>query len=200
MNKTKNILLMYAGTPVDRLPEEIRSQVEGDPGLRAQLDAQAEMADLMKLKSYERPDAALEGRVRHRVGVRLRNGDHLRSPSRLDALPDWARMVAVVVVMFGLSLLTHREMLEDPEMETDLQTAAQAEPLSPVSTSTHTEPYIFHEDSFSSVVLNLNPDNTPWELTHDRRLKIEESLLELGLTEPERNPNTDWLPVMLPAP
>lgn len=199
MKTTKHILLMYAGTPVDQLPEEIRSRVEENPGLRAQLDAQAEMAGMMKLKTHELPDAALEGRVRHRVGIRIRNGEHLRTASKLDAFPDWARMVAVVVVMFGLSLLTHREMLEDPQVETDLQAAAQAEVVEPIPTDSG-EPYLYNPDSFSTLVLNPDPAETVWDLTPERRLKIEESLLELGLTETNRVQQVNTLPVMFQGP
>lgn len=199
MKNTKHILLTYAGTPVDQLPEEIRSRVEENPELRAQLDAQAEVAGLLKFKTHEIPDAALEGRVRHRVGIRIRNGEHLRTSSKLEVVPDWARMVAVVVVMFGLSLLTHREMLTDPQVETDLQAAAQAEIVEPIPTDTG-GPYLFHQDSFSTLVLNPQPAGDLWDLTPDRRLRIEESLLELGLTETDRVQQLNTLPVLFQVP
>lgn len=199
MKKTKDILMTYAGTPVDRLPEEIRSRVQDLPGLRAELDAQAEVAGLMKLKIHEIPDAALEGRVRHRVGIRIRNGEHLRTTSRLEAFPDWARMLAVVVVMFGLSLLTHREMLEDPQVATDMQASAQAEIVAPIPTDSGGM-YLINPDSFSTWVLNPDPAEGGWDLTPERRLKIEESLLELGLTETNRVQQVNTLPVMFPVP
>ncbi|MEX2606681.1 MAG: hypothetical protein WD708_04985 [Kiritimatiellia bacterium] len=199
MKNAKHILLMYAGTPVDRLPEEIRSRVEENPELKARLESQARVAGLMKLKNHEIPDEALEGRVRYRVGIRIRNGEHLRTASTLDALPDWARMVAVVVVMFGLSLLTHREMLEDPQVENDLQAAAQVEIVEPIPTDTG-GPYLFQPDSFSTLVLNPDPAGEVWNLTPERRLKIEESLLELGLTETNRTQQVNTLPVMFQFP
>jgi hypothetical protein len=117
----------------------------------------------------------------------------------MDALPDWARMMAVVVVMFGLSLLTHREMLEDPQVETDLQTAAQAEIVDPIPTDSG-GPYLFNPDSFSTLVLNPYPDEAVWDLTPERRLKIEESLLELGLTETNHVQQVNTLPVMFQVP
>ena len=114
-----NWLHEYAGLPLEEWPEDLKTRVEENPQWREIVRHQADTARTLSLKQYEHPDPAMEGRVRHRVGVQLRNGavgNRAMGPRPLvfiDNLPDWARMAAAVVVMLGLSVMTHREMLRD---------------------------------------------------------------------------------------
>jgi len=106
-------LTRYAGQPLEKLPGDVRSQLEREPEILEQFCAQARVAALMSFKRYERPDPALEGRLIHRVGTRIRNQPSARKgfAHTVNNLPAWARMAAVVGVMLMLSLLTHKEML-----------------------------------------------------------------------------------------
>ncbi|GEM_PF-1273794 len=105
-------LLDVAGTPVSEWPEELQRQVEGNPELLRVMNEQAQMASLMALKRYEAQGEDARGRLRSRIEERIRNGE-ARTPPMLDidALPDWVRMAAAVIVMLGLSVWTHREMM-----------------------------------------------------------------------------------------
>jgi hypothetical protein len=186
MNK-KQILLEHAGTPVADLPEAVKRVVESDPALQQTFHDQARCAAMLHLKNYETQDQAMEGRILHRVGVRIRNGEHLRRESTFDALPDWARMVAVVVVMLGLSLMTHREMLENNELEEGPQTAAVIAPV-PVSHQSLTDP-------FGPVYVTFDEQETPNLLTPEFTRSLETSILELGLDLSNRQENVTFLPV-----
>jgi len=109
----EDALLRYAGQPLEKLPDELRVLLEGDRDALSEFQLQSQVATLMALKRYETPDPALEGRLIHRVGTRIRNAPATRPGlSRgFDNLPAWARMAAVVAVMLTLSILTHKEML-----------------------------------------------------------------------------------------
>lgn len=116
----------YAGLPLEEWPEELKSRVEANPEWREAVRLQAETARWIGMKRYELPDPAMEGRVRHRVGIRIRHGASAPRPLVfLDNLPDWARMTAAVVAMLGLSVMTHREMLSNGE-ESSAEGVAQA--------------------------------------------------------------------------
>lgn len=186
MNK-KQILLEHAGTPVADLPEAIKRVVESDPALQQTFHDQARCAALLHLKSYETQDPAMEGRILHRVGLRIRNGEHLRRESTFDALPDWARMVAVVVVMLGLSLMTHREMLEQNEMQEGIETAAAIQPI-PVSHQPLSDP-------FGPVYVQFDDQQTPNLMTPEFTRSLESSILELGLDLSNRQENVNFMPV-----
>lgn len=186
MNK-KKILLAYAGTPVADLPESVKALVESDPALLKSFEEQARCAALLKLKQYEIQDPAMEGRMLHRVGVRIRNGEHLRRESTLDALPDWARMVAVVVVMLALSLLTHREMLEHEQVTEGVQSASAGD-VSPVSAESLADP-------FGPVFVRFHDQEAVNMLTPAFSRELESSILELGLDLSNRLENVNLMPV-----
>jgi len=105
-------ILEVAGTPVSEWPEELRKNVEENPELLQVLEQQERIASLMALKRYEKPNPAAQEQIRSRIQERIRKGEARTSPLLdIDALPDWVRMAAAVVVMLGLSVWTHREMM-----------------------------------------------------------------------------------------
>lgn len=190
--KKKNILLDHAGTPVEELPEDLRRFVESDPELHRSFQEQARIAALMNLKNYEQPDASLEGRVLYKVGLRIRNGEHLRMSNRLDAFPDWARMVAVVMVMAALSLLTHREMLEGPALAPPERKVADQEIPMP---ALETHSFEQSMDPFAPIYVTLDEQVAPNLMTPEFSNQIESSMLKLGLNQTNHVHNMDILPV-----
>lgn len=116
------IPMQYWGCALEDVPEEIQARLRADPEVLAAFEAQHQVAVLMGLKRYETPDPALEGRLSHRVGLRIENlpPPHKEHVWKHWVVPEWARMVAVVSVMLGLSVLVHREMLMN---ETELEVA-----------------------------------------------------------------------------
>lgn len=192
--KKKQILLSYAGKPLEKLPAEIRLIVESDPDLAQKFRDQARIASLMQLKTYEQPDPALEGRVLYTVGVRIRNGEHLRASSRLDFFPDWARMVTVVIVMLGLSILTHREMLQNPvDQPNEVETAANINNVMPVMGSNSGLKAM--NDPFSPIMVSFDTDTSPSVLTPEFSKELESSYLKLGLDHTNRIDNLNLIPV-----
>lgn len=197
MNK-KEILFTHAGKSLDSLPQELQDQLKQDSRLRGELIQQARVASLLRLKQYEVPDEAMEGRVLHRVGVRIRNGEHLSTARELEFIPGWARMVAVVVVMLGLSVLTHREMLQN-NLVGDLQSAGlQEDPLPAVNSLP--VPRQLH-DPFSPVYVVFDNQETPNLLTPEFAEQLEISFAELGLDVTNRVEASAFAPVSFaPAP
>ncbi|WFB35142.1 hypothetical protein P3T73_13330 [Kiritimatiellota bacterium B12222] len=191
MNK-KQLLYTYAGTPVDALPEEARALLEKDSALRESFEAQARMASLLKLKTYETPDEAMEGRVLHRVSVRIQNGEHLRREPMLEGLPDWARMVAVVVVMLGLSVFTHREMMDNPIQGSDIHEGiAEREPVE----LSFERPVYVGNDPFAPMMLPQEAYTDGEYLSPELSSQLEASILELGLETTDFNQSANMLPV-----
>jgi hypothetical protein len=190
--KIKKNLLLHSGTPIEDLPDDIRCQLEADPKLMQEFQEQANVASLIKLKSFEQPDPAMEGRVAHRVSVRIQNGEHLRKESKLDALPDWARMLAVVVFMLSLSVLTHREMLNNSDLETDVGLAeAETEVVFEEDLDMLT-PLYAAEDPFAPTLLKVNTNQFPNLMTPELSRQFESSFIELGLdlANPQIDENT----------
>lgn len=189
----KHILLEHAGTPIDALPEEVKAKVIAHPKLRAALEQQADMARLMKLKNYETPDERMFDRVHHRVQIRVKHPASTVPEPYLDQLPSWARMVAVVVVMLGLSVLTHREMLRSPD-EVEPGFAAPEAPAPQPFTP------LFFQDSDPFVTYVFAPSLKPFDaapviLTR----QLEADFQSLGLMETNALESATLLPVMLPA-
>lgn len=199
---TKQILMSQAGTPFEELPKEYQERLEADPQKLQEFQEQARVATLMGLKNYEQADPAMEGRVLHRVGIRIRNGEHLRRESRFEALPDWARMVAVVLVMLGLSMLTHREMMESTPPESastestnDRQVLANAKDVVPLpDLSTPVTP--LSSESFNPVFVTYDSQETPNIMTPEFSSQLESSILELGLDLTNRTQNVNTIPVV----
>ncbi|MDF3127884.1 hypothetical protein P0Y35_01615 [Kiritimatiellaeota bacterium B1221] len=196
---TREILMSQAGVPLNELPEKLRNQIESNPELLQSFQDQARVASLMKLKNYEQPAPEMEGRVLYQVGIRIRNGEHLRGSSRIDMFPDWARMVAVVMVMLGLSIFTHREMLQNNQTGNPVQAAAAAyEAVIPPDVELET-PQL--SDPFSPVYVILDSEDTPGLLTPEFSRELETSFAELGLDLTNRVENSSLLPVSyFPAP
>jgi len=202
MNDKKHLFL-YAGTPLDELPGDLRERMESNPKLKDELRSQAEIAALLKLKNYEMPDPAMEGRIQHRIETRIKQFPP-QSPARsIGLLPDWARMVAVVVVMFSLSLITHREMMDvsAPESETiefDARSAAAEAPLPVIELH---QPIIAPQRTIAASPPNSTMEPTIWELTPERKLDIESALRDLGLDEllpaQQSAPSPGFFPVSL---
>jgi len=191
----KQTLWSHAGTPIKDLPQDIRIQVEASPKLLQDFQEQANIASLLKLKTYEQPDPSMEGRVLHRVGVRIQNGEHLRKESKLDALPDWARMIAVVLFMLTLSILTHREMLDNPDVEPDLGLAlGETEAVFEGSIDLSTPLYAI-EDPFAPTLITVDSNEFPNLMTPELSKQFESSFIELGLDFTNRNENDNVIPV-----
>ncbi len=122
-------LIQYAGTPLDSIPEALQEQLKNDPQLKEAFEQQLLVKELMGLKQYETPDPRLPERLCR--SVRLSISDHKTLGQRLSfqnahLLPAWVRMTAVVVIMLGLSVLTHREMLRN-ELAESIDVALEAE-------------------------------------------------------------------------
>lgn len=192
MNK-KQLLFSKAGTPLEALSPELRSRIESDPDLLKEFEAQARIASLMRLKNYEMQDPAMEGRTLHRVRTKILNGEHLRSEPRLEIFPDWARMVAVVLVMLGMSFLTHREMLDDPSVADDPQMAASVL-NNPIPTPSPVKPS--HYGPFSPVYITFDDGETPNLMTPEFSRQLESSILELGLDLTNRSESATLKPVL----
>ncbi len=154
MMTDRQILLTYAGRPLEALPEDILRRVERRPRLRAALEQQARVAACVSLKRFEVRDPAAEGRLSHRLLVRIRAGDIPWEAPSLFVLPEWARMLAVVLVMLGLSLLIHREMLVGGGAPPDLPLVHSASPhleVSPLADAPN--PMVLHHlDPFTTFV------------------------------------------------
>ncbi len=197
--KTKEILMSQAGIPLNELPEKLRKQIESNPAMLQSFQDQARIASLMKLKNYEHPAPEMEGRVLYQVGIRIRNGEHLRGSSRMDMFPDWARMVAVVMVMLGLSVFTHREMLQNSDPGTPaFTTAAGQAAVIPLEEDLEA-PRL--SDPFSPVYVTFDGDESPNLLTPEFSRQLETSFAELGLDLTNRVENVSFLPVSyFPAP
>jgi len=195
---SKQILRTYAGTPPEELPEEVRARLESDSALRDELYAQARTARLMGLKRYETPDPAMPGRIRHRLNVRIENGDTSVDPVwRFDAMPEWARMLAVVIVMLGLSVMTHREMLDN-------ETGPAGEPA-PVEATGFAldgggvgEPVFEHMDPFTTYVSFPGEGENEDVLNEVFNPRLRDPYLELGLPSTNRTERTGLLPVFQP--
>lgn len=121
--------MKYYGRALKDVPVEIREKIEADPELLSTFETQHRISGLIALKRFERPEPALEDRVCHRVGIRIRNQPSpvKERPWAHWVVPEWARMVAVVVIMLGLSILVHREMLINDAMEEELGGLATTE-------------------------------------------------------------------------
>lgn len=191
--KPSQILLEYAGLPLDALPDSVQERLEKQPVLKAEFQQQAEVADLLQLKNYECPDEAMFGRVHHRVQIRLKHQAEARPVPVMDRLPTWVRMAAVVVVMLGLSVITHREMLRAPE---EMQTGMAASLDTPASMIP--EPaFDSGFDPFTTYVFapSFGSEDPPMGLTRE----LEADFEFLGLQETNRLETTSLLPVLLPA-
>lgn len=122
-------LIQYAGQPLESIPDELQETVRQDPQLKQAFEQQRLVKELMSLKRYEMPDSRLAERLCR--SVHLAAADQIPLARRLSLqnahmLPAWVRMAAVVVVMLGLSVLTHREMLRN-ELADALDLAREAE-------------------------------------------------------------------------
>ena len=191
--KIPSSYLEYAGQPVEELPPEVIEFLQAHPDMLAEFEQQAEMAGLMRLKNYEVPEEAMFGRVHHRVQVRLVNQPSARVPDLLFGLPSWARMVAVVIFMLGLSVITHREMLRQPAAEVPAFTSSEFQ------SSPQPQPLRFENPgSFTTYVLSP-PLESPTEFRGALTDQVEADFEALGLTETNRFESTSLLPVRLPA-
>lgn len=145
-----DLLIQHAGTPLEDAPDSVKELLRHKPELQESFAAQADVAALLSLKRYEQPDPALEGRLIHRVGTRIRNAPPPRPALhvRLDNLPGWARLAAAASVMLVLSVLTHKEMLRsESAAENGLPAVARTDPGEPVPIHS-----ITHVDPFTSLV------------------------------------------------
>lgn len=185
----KQTLRSHAGTPIEDLPQDIRIQVEASPKLLQDFQEQANVASLLKLKTYEQPDPSMEGRALHRVGIRIQNGEHLRKESKMDALPDWARMLTVVVFMLALSVLTHREMLDNPDVEPGLGLASGETEAVFEGTMDPFTPLYAAEDPFAPTLITVDTNEFPNLMTPELSRQFESSFIELGLDFTNRNEN-----------
>jgi hypothetical protein len=113
-------LIQYAGDPVESIPTGLREQLLADPQLKKAFEDQLQIKSLIALKRFEEPDPRLSERVRRSVRVSISEHTPLRQRLSLQnahLLPSWVRMTAVVVIMLGLSVLTHQEMLRNQSAE-----------------------------------------------------------------------------------
>lgn len=151
-------LIQFAGKPLESMPVEIQEQLASDPQLKQALEEQRFVSQLMSLKQYETPDARMSERVRRNVRISISKNMPLAQRMSLKnahLLPAWARMAAVVVIMLGLSVLTHREMLRYESAESvDLALEAQQQAVDLAATSlradvVHTSELV-HRDAFTT--------------------------------------------------
>lgn len=188
-------LIEYSGYTLDELPEELLEQLNRDPELKAEFEAQARMADLMELKNYEQPDEAMFGRVQHRVTVRLKQSNGHTASVLPGVIPGWARLVAMVMFMLGLSVVTHLEMSNDsieqgivaievqdlPDVEPWLAADAFEMPADPFA------PFVLRSDSV------IDSDSPFVGLTE----QLERDFEFLGLGETNQVDNVSLIPVLL---
>lgn len=174
----ETLISQYAGCSLEELPEDVRTRIEADPQTLDVFLSQHQIARLLVFKRYEVPDPALEGRVVYKVSTRIRNGEVSRSlslPWRGMVFPEWARMLAVVVVMLVLSVWTHREMLHSNEREMNgdpgIALLEAGYPPSPVTRGeTLQMASLVHEDAFTTRVpqfhVSLEPLRFPSEFAN----------------------------------
>lgn len=192
MMTPKSILRTYGGQALASVPENIRRRIESRPRLREDFEAQARVAALLSLKRYETPDPALEGRLSHRVELRIRNRDFPLEDVRDEFLPEWARMVAVVVFMLGLSVFTHREMLSSdspPPLASDnlLSNSSDFPPFAEGGLPPR------YEDPFSTLV-SSSPRDLPF-FSDSLNQQVRESFDIRPLLETNRHDRLTLLPV-----
>ena len=203
-------LMKYYGRPLADVPVEIREKIEADPDLLSSFETQCQISRLVALKRYETPDPALEDRLCHRVGIRIRNQPSpVKEPFWAHwVLPEWARMVAVVVIMLGLSVLVHREMLINDAMEEELgglQTSETGVDL-PMAGTPDADPMrsvqfseLRHEDAFTTRLPGFSLSLDAFDFPNFPRVESPEPT---GVMATSTN---QWsapltLPVMNPAP
>jgi hypothetical protein len=97
--------------------------VEADANLRDAFLAQRDMARLIALKRYETPEPAQQGRVSHRVLLRIQAGD-LPTEDSAFAFPVWARVCAATAMVAAFSVFSVRELVRQNAVE-----AVSADPV-----------------------------------------------------------------------
>ncbi len=107
--------------------------------------AQRDMARLIALKRYEIPDPAQQGRVSHRVLLRIQAGE-LPAEDSAFAFPTWARVCAATAMVAAFSVFSTRELLRQNEVEPApadpvLAESPPVEPLSPSLRFRHLDPF-----------------------------------------------------------
>lgn len=106
MNET-HPLIEYGVLPLEEYPAEIRGQIEADPVLLAAWQQQRDMARMMSLKTYEKPEATALERSRH--AIRSHIGQEPSAAEQKTIQGPWGNWrlgvaaAAAVVCMFGLA-------------------------------------------------------------------------------------------------
>ena len=123
-------LIEYAGKPLDSLPEAFREQLAADAQLQKAFEDQVYVKTLLSFKRYEEPEPGMSQRVSRNLRLSLYKhkpplGQRLAFHNS-HTLPAWVRMAAVVVIMLGLSVLTHREMLRNEILDEAYDIASEA--------------------------------------------------------------------------
>lgn len=190
--KSDTLLKLHAGTPLDKLPDDVIHRLETDSDLREKFEQQAQVAHMMSLKNYEVPDEAMFGRVHYRAHLQIQHQLHAPKQSRFTLWPTWARVTAVIMFMLGLSVLTHREMLRTENEET-VVTAPPPEAI-------ETLPPLLLEDAdpfqpFTFDPARIGMDEVPSVLSR----KLEADFKALGLTESTSLEPMNTLPVRFQA-
>lgn len=194
----KSILINYGGKPLEALPPELRRRVESRPRLLEAFQAQARVASMMALKRHEQPEEALSGRLSYALVTRIRNHDFPLPDQPGLVLPEWARMVAVVVFMLGLSVFTHREMLSS-ESSGPVPLASTASTEAPTLVNLENDSYfIHHNDPFLSHVSLASERVTPFPEHVNRQ--IRDSFDYLTLMQTNRTERLPLLPVRQSLP
>jgi hypothetical protein len=199
--KDQDLLFEYAGTPLDQLPEAVQQRLQEDPALREELQSQARISQVMGLKRYEKPEPAVAGRVRENIRHQIRN----MQPGRgilveFPPMPDWMRMAAAVMLMLGLSVMTHREMLEPASEEGGTGPIELADTLPPANEMLRPPAYLLHtEDPFVTTVefpVGSEFGTVPFTLPDDLDEDLESMLLREALRDPYRTGRSPLAPVL----
>ncbi len=154
--KPELFLHEIAGKGLEDLSDSERAHLEANPELKKSFLEQQEVAALMGLKRYELQDPAMEGRLIHRVSLRIQN-NQLEMPMHQRIVPEWARMAAVVAIMLGLSALTHQQMMKQGSELPDAALGDREEKVAPTELAP-----MFTDSSWSP--LESSPVFQPFQL------------------------------------
>lgn len=188
---SKTILLQYGGEAIDTLPDEIRARVEADPALRQAMQAQHDVARLLALKTHEVADPAMEGRLLHRVRLRIEAGD-LPATESAGLFPAWARVAAAALLVAGFSWISVQELLREGEASAppEVMASATAEPLSPALQFRHVDPFTTVP---TGPMLAMDP-----ELSKEIQLKLRDAIEANPFGVSNNVPEDNLIPVLNP--
>jgi hypothetical protein len=198
----QELIETYAGQPVESLPAEVREKVEADPTLLSEFHEQARIAALMGLKRFEIPNPDRMQEIRAAISDQVAGVQPRKNPMLyLDEMPNWMRMAAAVVVMLGLSVLTHREMLKSPSedlVSTLITEAGGAGSPEGIALQDNAPPaYLLNnQDPFTSVVsFPGSKQQNVFNFTPELSQQIQESFLQRSLMETNQVYHSPLMPV-----